>query len=122
MLVSDCDAPAAARLVVREISEGFDEECIEVARLLITEIVTNAVRHAGGDEIEVSLWIRDGTLDVLVTDGGSGFNAAAPLLNSADSGGRGLQLVDTLSLSWGSSSEHLGVVWFQVALRPAAVA
>src|SRR4051794_31303451 len=73
VVVANYDAPAMARRALRELDLGLDPECIQIASLLVTEVVTNAVLHAGAREIEVSFWVRDGTLDILVEDGGPGF-------------------------------------------------
>ena len=81
----------------------------------MTETVTNAVRHAHGAAVEVCFWVRAGTLDVLVVDGGRGFVARPPAPDARARGGLGLPLLDTLALRWGSSAAAPGAVWFQLA-------
>jgi anti-sigma regulatory factor (Ser/Thr protein kinase) len=116
VLVADEYAPGRARHTVRALTEGYDPECRQTAELLVTEAVTNAVTHADGHAVEVSFWIREGILDVLVIDGGEGFVAQPRVERSQERGGRGLPLIDTLVLSWGSSPDSPGAVWFEIAL------
>jgi anti-sigma regulatory factor (Ser/Thr protein kinase) len=116
VLVADEYAPGTARHKVRALMAGFDPECKETAELLVTEAVTNAVLHAGALAIDISFWIRDKILNVLVIDGGKGFVAEPPGDGPKDRGGRGLPLIDTLAMSWGSSPDSPGAVWFQIPL------
>jgi anti-sigma regulatory factor (Ser/Thr protein kinase) len=85
-------------------------------RLLITELVTNCVRHGGVDhdavfEIELATWPRG--VRVEVTDWGPGFSA--PESFDTQSGHFGLFLVDEVADRWGV--ERLGQgsrVWFEI--------
>lgn len=113
VLVADDEAPGTARRAVRALHGGLDYRCLEITELLVTEVVTNAVLHGGRGDVEVSFWIRDGALDILVVDTGPGL-ISPPRLREA--GGRGLSLVDQLALHWGSSPEPLSVVWFAVPM------
>src|SRR3954453_1109328 len=68
--------------------------------LLVTELVTNAVRHssAGPDGlVRVQLRRETGMVRVTVADGGTGFTADAPLERSDAEGGWGLALVDRIA-------------------------
>ncbi|GAA4206912.1 hypothetical protein GCM10022252_69810 [Streptosporangium oxazolinicum] len=86
----------------------------EIARLLTSELVTNALRHAWGP-IRLTISYRDGTLRCEVGDA----NPALPSPRDAredDEGGRGLQLIDMLSDHWGSDRTPMGKVsWFELA-------
>jgi anti-sigma regulatory factor (Ser/Thr protein kinase) len=115
-LASDGHAPGAARRTLRIVCEGSDRVAIADAELAVTEIVTNAVLHAGGDGVSISFWSEGPTLDVVVDDGGRGFS---PRMGSPDDdqiGGRGLSLVDTLAESWGSSICDPSSVWMRFAM------
>jgi diguanylate cyclase (GGDEF)-like protein/PAS domain S-box-containing protein len=118
-LAPDFDAPAAARRAVLGLSNGYDEDFLADAALLVTEVVTNAVRYGGGGEIRVELWASEGALDVTVFDGGAGFTPRQRLSEDPAPGGMGLGILDTVSARWGSSIEPPGAVWFQLARRPA---
>ena len=83
-------------------------------RLLVSELVTNAVKHSGTDE--VCLTVRPGDpLRVGVRDNGYGH----PHVRTDDGlGGYGLQLVALLSSQWGVEDLPAGkVVWFDVPLQ-----
>jgi anti-sigma regulatory factor (Ser/Thr protein kinase) len=78
--------------------------------LLISELVTNAVRHSGSDEVRVSIR-RGDPLRVLVSDQGDGM----PLVTEREIGGWGLRLVEALSIGWGVVPLATGkVVWFDL--------
>ncbi|GLW12576.1 hypothetical protein Misp01_77040 [Microtetraspora sp. NBRC 13810] len=74
------------------------------AQLIISELVTNAMRHVGG-RIGVYL-LRDGSrLACAVTDSGS----SLPVVGAEDcfaESGRGLQLVQAMSSAWGCMLDH----------------
>ncbi len=89
-----------------------------IVELLTSEIVTNAVRHAGGPvRVEAAL-DDDGVVKVETVDRGPDI----PILqtpDASDHGGRGLILVQSLARQWGVDSylDHK-VVWFEVPLAP----
>ena len=75
------------------------EEVSHITELVVSELVTNAIRY-GGVPIRLRL-IRDGTLICEVSDASS----TAPHLRRArvsDEGGRGLHLVAQLTQRWGT--------------------
>jgi anti-sigma regulatory factor (Ser/Thr protein kinase) len=114
----DPAAPAIARRMVDELDGVVDADCAQRARLLISEVVTNAVRHGEGDTIRV-LFDADpgGQLRCEVVDEGHGFVPTARDKPSTDVGGWGLHLVETLSRRWGvrEGSTH---VWFELPSGP----
>lgn len=88
--------------------------------LLTTELVTNAVKHAGVDEdsklrlrVEATAQLRR----VSVFDPGSTTRPRVKDLDVSEPGGMGLFLVETLSSRWGSDREGDGStrVWFELA-------
>jgi anti-sigma regulatory factor (Ser/Thr protein kinase) len=112
-------APGAARQAVRTWfhSRHCDDDATEMAALLVTELVSNAVVHTNGP----SLWLTvdETTADVLhvaVCDGSQDFPRHSPQMPDVRrKGGRGLCMVDALSTSWGW--EPLGTgkrVWFEL--------
>ncbi|MBA2944302.1 SpoIIE family protein phosphatase [Streptomyces sp. PSKA28] len=90
------------------------EPLIDTTELLVSELVTNALRYGEG-EIRLRL-LLDRTLVCEVWDAG----LVQPRRRRArvtDEGGRGLQLVGLLSASWGSRRTHRGkTVWFELPL------
>ncbi|MEA2482468.1 MAG: hypothetical protein QOC55_415 [Thermoleophilaceae bacterium] len=115
-LASDCHAPGAARRTLRVLCEGSDSFAIADADLAVTEVVTNAVRHAGGDGVSIGFWRDGSTLDVVVADGGPGFTPSVGPPADGQVGGRGLFLVDELAESWGSSICTPSSVWMRFAM------
>ncbi|MEW2414481.1 SpoIIE family protein phosphatase [Streptomyces sp. NPDC046866] len=112
-LVSDVRNAATRRLA----AWGLDELAF-AAELMLSELVTNAVRY-GAEPIRVRL-IHDRTLICEVSDGSS----TAPHLRRAagtDEGGRGLFLVAQLSRAWGTRHTPQGkVIWAECALDAVA--
>ncbi|MET9341052.1 ATP-binding protein [Nonomuraea sp. NPDC003804] len=81
-------------------------ELVEAAELLVSELVTNAVRHAGG-HVRLTLTVDDGLMRCEVEDGG-------PLLLPAE-GWYGRALLDALACCWGTGRTDSGeVVWFEI--------
>ncbi|MEV5600925.1 SpoIIE family protein phosphatase [Streptomyces sp. NPDC052299] len=101
-------------------SWGLDD-LIDTTELLVSELVTNALRYGEG-EIRLRL-LRDRTLVCEVWDAGL-VQPRRRRARDTDEGGRGLQLVGLLSAAWGARRTPRGkTVWFELPLpdgRPAA--
>jgi anti-sigma regulatory factor (Ser/Thr protein kinase) len=123
-VVLDADPRAAgdARQFLREFLAWADasEDLTDTAALCLSELVTNAIVHAGG-MIELRA-ILDTALTVSVRDRGGPAPDAAP---DADADplrvhGRGLQLVEALADRWGSERDAVGTrVWFSMEMDSA---
>jgi anti-sigma regulatory factor (Ser/Thr protein kinase) len=106
---------AEARRLVEDYLRDRGEEDGEVAVLLTSELVTNAILHGHGP-LELRAHTEGSALRIEVRD----TEPASPPVLRADAelteiGGRGLQLVDTLADRWGWSAEPEGkVVWFEL--------
>jgi anti-sigma regulatory factor (Ser/Thr protein kinase) len=89
---------------------------IDDAQLAISELVTNAVRHAGTDVV-MTLTLDD-KLIVEVEDSDPELrHPAVPTTDPLATSGRGLQIVSAVSVDWGVRSVPNGkVVWFALAL------
>ncbi|KMS82641.1 MULTISPECIES: SpoIIE family protein phosphatase [Streptomyces] len=104
---------ARARRLVRErLLDWGLPQAVETAELLVSEVVTNAVRHAESDRIGLRV-VRTDALLFEVTDD----EPALPAMVSAgpyDESGRGLRVVSRLAREWGASaSGHRKTVWFE---------
>ena len=92
-------------------------------RLLVSELVTNSVRHATANDSPVGLSLRlaQQTVRVEVHDGGDGFDPGTPTPRSADAGygGYGLFLVERMASRWGVDTDDGTLVWFELDLAAA---
>jgi serine/threonine-protein kinase RsbW len=108
-------AVASARRAVEGLNTRVSPERLDDVQLLVTELVTNAVRHAGG-WIDVRVVALPDCIRVEVVDSGPGFDpesVADPDLDST--GGRGLFLVGQIADRWGVEREGRTRVWFEIA-------
>jgi anti-sigma regulatory factor (Ser/Thr protein kinase) len=100
---------------------GPDHPGRETARLLASELVTNAVLHSAssrpGGSITVTIMDVPGGIRVEVADEGSEFSVPVVRDDPLALDGRGLLLVQTLADDWGYRRDPAGTtVWFQVAV------
>jgi phosphoserine phosphatase RsbU/P len=88
------------------------------ARLIATELMSNAVRHGGitaQDDITLSLGTDNGTVTIVVEQPTSASSARIADPSSTErEGGFGLMLVDRLADSWGVEHGRPGRVWFAI--------
>lgn len=115
-LTATLDAPRRARVLARELlGEHLEDRRRNDLLVLVTELVTNAVRHAGvgPDELVVlHLAAADGVARAEVCDGGPGFE---PLERTpGPDGGFGLMLLRTLASRWGVEVGDATCVWFEL--------
>lgn len=114
------ESPRAARRFVEGILQGWGRaELLDTVTLLVSELVTNAVLHAGS-EVELLVSLVSDRLRVDVVDR----SPCVPRRRETDEDdqtGRGSSLVELLATSWGISGRPDGKsVWFEIAL-PTAV-
>lgn len=114
--------PASARASRQALTDALDgwcgDEVRDAAALLISELVTNGVRHAGTD-VGVRIAVGATTVRVEIDD----HSPEVPIMRTpqpTDIGGRGMRIVDELSLRWGVQARRTGKsVWFELPRRPA---
>jgi len=115
-------ASAARRMVEAAIADSDLTLLLDEALLLVTELVTNAIVHAGTD-LDVHIEVDDDRLRVEVVDRTPGLlHVVHESPTETREGGRGLFLLDALASEWGT--RHFGwgkSVWF-VLLTDAAAA
>ena len=108
-----------ARRFLNDIADavGIDAATVDLAALAVSEIVTNAIIHVGGD-VRNEASIVDGDLRIAVTDHGSTSPALRALSDDGDSG-RGLAIVAAVAGDWGVEllDDNAGkTVWFTVRI------
>jgi serine/threonine-protein kinase RsbW len=121
VLAAEPDAVGKARRSV--IGLPVDQATRDVLSLLVSELVTNAIRHAGltpGDPISVHITSNADRVRVAVRDGGPGFSPGDPVETPIDAlGGRGCMIIAALSDAWGVDNDANGcTVWCELAGPP----
>jgi anti-sigma regulatory factor (Ser/Thr protein kinase) len=122
-LVSRPEAVRRARLALDDLVGVASEASLEDARLLVSELVTNSIRHGNlvtGQEIELRVDIDGDALRVEVRDPGGGFELQPRVAGSQEDSGWGLYLVGRLAERWGVSSDGSTMIWFEIPLRRSA--
>jgi anti-sigma regulatory factor (Ser/Thr protein kinase) len=119
-------AAALARNALVPIEREVGEDLMADVRLLVSELVTNSVRHADmppPGRVSVDVSVDDGKIHVEVEDTGRGFVPRRRGEGQSKSGGWGLYLVERLADRWGVMRNHFTRVWFEIDLsRPSRAA
>jgi anti-sigma regulatory factor (Ser/Thr protein kinase) len=116
----DLSAPAAARRALQRLSGYVDDDLVERGRLVVTELVTNSVRHAGLTAAQIDLLVsaRRDLLRLEVIDDGAGFDPAATRPEPARvDGGWGLGIVAQLTDRWEVDLGDSTRVWCELTSR-----
>jgi anti-sigma regulatory factor (Ser/Thr protein kinase) len=121
-LAPDRDAAAAARRVLDGFRGQLEEDVVERSALVVTEVVTNSVTHAGltaAQPIHLNIQVLPGCLRIEVTDEGTaGFDPVVTLPYPGQNSGRGFWMVDQLTDRWGVDFTHSTRVWCEFDLDP----
>jgi Histidine kinase-like ATPase domain len=115
------EAPGDARYAVDRMTGALLPEVRERARLMVSELATNSVRHADagpGHVIRVLVDVGSGLLHVDVIDDGPGFTPPSVSRGDPTGGGWGLWFVDEMSDRWGVELDESTRVWFELGLEP----
>jgi anti-sigma regulatory factor (Ser/Thr protein kinase) len=114
----DVSAPAAARQALERLGGYVDDDLVERGRLVVTELVTNSVRHGRltpAQQIDLRVSARRDLLRLEVIDDGRGFDPAATRPDPAGSGGsRGLRIVAQLTDRWELDLGQSTRVWCEL--------
>jgi anti-sigma regulatory factor (Ser/Thr protein kinase) len=113
------DAPGAAREVLdATLSARLAADSLAELRLVVSELVTNAVRHgpSGPGDIELIVEVGGDVARVEVSDAGQGFRPPTGPPEPPDEGGWGLVVVDRLALRWGVQGGRFTRVWAELPL------
>jgi anti-sigma regulatory factor (Ser/Thr protein kinase) len=116
ILDANVASPALARRFCDDVlcETGCDKELVADARLVVTELVTNAVVHAR-TAIELDMCMTADVVRIEVTD----YGVDRPhIWARKENGGRGLPIVDALAQSWGVLDLGSGkTVWCELPLE-----
>lgn len=113
---SEPHAASSARRALDLIGQRLSRTALENAKLLVSELVTNAVRHGpqrSGAEVRLRATVRTDAVRVEVTDEGVGF-VQPPSTGLLAVGGWGLVLVDRVAERWGIEDGGPTRVWFEL--------
>ena len=90
------------------------------AALVVSELLSNALRHAAplpGDKVRVGWRLDEGSLRLSVSDGGGKTRPELGQPTQSATGGRGLRIVERLSRCWGALRDDDGTtVWAEVPI------
>jgi anti-sigma regulatory factor (Ser/Thr protein kinase) len=117
------EAAAWARNALFAVEPQVEDDLMADVRLLVSELVTNSVRHSGMEppnSVALNVVLDHDTIRVEVRDGGSGFDPLPRDHDRSRPGGWGLYLVDRLADRWGVARDHFTRVWFEIDLGRAA--
>jgi anti-sigma regulatory factor (Ser/Thr protein kinase) len=112
-------APGAARHAARALLHAWEAlQRRDDVELVLTEIITNAVRHAElTPTVDVEITLKAGHLLRLTVADGSSLKPTIGALAEDQESGRGMQLVAAVADRWGVD-EHPGgkIVWIELDL------
>ena len=119
--LSFAPAPSAATDARAKVTERFGSRLaarvLEDVRLLVTELVTNALRHGSlrkGDRVSLKASLADDMLRIEVRDPGRDGEVAPRAPGARSGGGYGLYLVDKLAKRWGVDRQDGTLVWCEL--------
>lgn len=113
-------AASAARHALDPLVDELEPDLHENVRLLVSELVTNSIRHSGvrrRQSIELKVTVSDRWVRVEVCDPGPGFEARVAIPTVGQSDGWGLFLVEQIADRWGVQGNHHTCVWFELKRR-----
>jgi len=112
------EAAVTARRALGRLRSDLDGPTLESLRLLVSELVSNAVRHAGAPNVDLLVMVTRPSVRVEVADPGPGFEPEGRRRDQDPEGGWGLFLVASLADRWGVAREGSRTrVWFELERR-----
>lgn len=109
---SDIQAPRKSRTHLASFKPELEPRFDDVL-LVVSELVSNSVRHGAPGEVAVKVEAQDDHVRVEVTDDGEGFELEAPRGE-----GLGLTLVEKIARSWGVVNDGRFTVWAEIPKDP----
>lgn len=119
-LGSGPDAAAEARRALAKLRADLDPPLLETLRLLVTELVTNSVRHTDCDSLTLRIAVGEAAVLTEVADDAPGFDFETFVTSESGAHdpdtGWGLFLVERLARNWGVKEDgSTKRVWFELA-------
>ena len=109
------EAAALARRAIADLRADLDPPLMETLRLLVTELVTNSVRHTAADFVTLKVAVGKAAVLTEVADTGPGFSPECVEQAGAEDTGWGLFLVQRLANTWGVKHDGPAKrVWFEL--------
>lgn len=119
LLPSTYESVAHARTIAIGLlaSAGLSADCTDDVSMVVSELVTNAIRHTGGTAFHLSASVQDRVVRVAVSDCSK--ELPMRMVDSDEhEGGRGIAVVEALSKEWGATLLPLGkTVWATIRAR-----
>ena len=107
-----------ARHALDQLANLLPPEKLEDVRLVVSELVSNSIRHAGlspNEQISLRVRVSAGSVSGRVCDSGPGFEVPSkPRPRTSLNGGWGLPIVESISDRWGVEGNSHVCVWFEL--------
>lgn len=113
----DPKAPASARRALDALPASIDDTTLENLRLLVSELVTNSVKHGAlgrDDAIGLDVYLEAESVYVEVHDTGLGFKPGLPDVDPERGSGWGLWLLEQMTARWGIENHAGTTAWFEM--------
>jgi anti-sigma regulatory factor (Ser/Thr protein kinase) len=109
------DAAATARRALSRLRGDIDPPLMETLRLLVTELVTNSIKHARAPTVVLRVVVGRDAVCTEVSDPGPGFDPSQSDGPRQERSGWGLFLVERLADRWGVKRDGAATkVWFEL--------
>ena len=109
------EAAADARRALATLPGDIDAPTLETMRLLVTELIANAVTHTKVCAVGLKVVVGARSVLVEVSDAGPGFEPVARYAGQDEASGWGLFLVERMARQWGVLREESATrVWFEL--------
>jgi len=117
-LAPEPEVVTTARHTLDRLADFLLSEKVEGFRLVVSELVTNSILHAGlspNDQISLTVRVSAGSVRGRVCGSGPGFEVPSePRPQPGLRGGWGLPIVETISDRWGVEQNSCTCVWFEI--------
>ena len=117
-LAPEPDSVSQARVRLEALRGTVRDRLLEDLRLLVSEIVTNSVRHAGlgpKDRVRLRVLVEGGQVRAEILDPGPGFEPPSHAPAAGSGSGWGLFLVERIADRWGiDRADGRTRVWFEL--------
>jgi anti-sigma regulatory factor (Ser/Thr protein kinase) len=112
-------APHYARRALDCLERLAPPDVLDMARLLVSELVTNSLQHSGiseGGVVQLRIRLLAHSLRVEVADAGKGFEPRVRIPGQSQAHGRGMFVVDRVADRWGTVPNGGILVWAELDL------